>query len=103
MAKTAPTAPAAARWSVLGLSALAQGDLAAARAFLTRASEAGDPRAFVALADTYDPAILQRLGVVGSAGDAAMARAYLAKAAAAGVIAAKERMVALEREPATAH
>ena len=97
-----PTAPvhaneAAARWSVQGLVALAKGDLASARQFLTRAAEAGDPRAWVALADTYDPAMLAKLGVVGAPGDAQRARDYLLKAAAAGVVVAKDRMVAADQ------
>ena len=85
-----------ARWSVLGLVALAKGDLSSARLYLTRAAEAGDPRALVALADTYDPAILAKLGVVVAPGDAQRAKDYLIKAAAAGVAAAKDRMAALD-------
>ena len=38
-----------------GLIAFARGDIAAARAFLKRAAENGDPRALMALGDTYDP------------------------------------------------
>jgi hypothetical protein len=94
-------APAAAndvsaRWSVRGLVALAKGDLSSARLYLTRAAEAGDPRALVALADTYDPAILAKLGVVVAPGDAQRAKDYLIKAAAAGVVAAKDRMAAID-------
>ncbi|HXT09748.1 MAG TPA: hypothetical protein VN715_22815 [Roseiarcus sp.] len=94
-----PTAAneAAARWSVQGLVALAKGDLASARQFLSRAAEAGDPRAWVALADTYDPAILSKLGVVGAPGDAQRARDYLIKAANAGVVVAKDRMAAADQ------
>jgi hypothetical protein len=98
---TARTAPAtandaSARWSVRGLVALAKGDLSSARLYLARAAEAGDPRALVALADTYDPAMLAKLGVVVAPGDAQKAKDLLAKAAAAGVVAAKDRMAALE-------
>jgi hypothetical protein len=100
----APAAPsganaAAARWSVQGLVALAKGDLSVARLYLARAAEAGDPRAFVALADTYDPAMLARLGVVGAPGDAQRAKDYLVKAAAAGVFVSKDRMAALDQAP----
>jgi TPR repeat protein len=94
---SAPANEVAARWSVQGLVALAKGDLASARQFLTRAAEAGDPRAWVALADTYDPAMLSKLGVVGAPGDAQRARDYLVKAAAAGVVVAKDRMVAADQ------
>ena len=38
-----------------GLVAFAQGDIATARAFFVSAAEAGDPRALVALGDTFDP------------------------------------------------
>jgi hypothetical protein len=87
----------AARWSVQGLVALANGDVASARQFLTRAAEAGDPRAWVALADTYDPVVLGKLGVVGAPGDQQRARDYLVKAAAAGVVVAKDRIAAAEQ------
>jgi hypothetical protein len=88
---------ASAPWSVRGLVALAKGDLSSARVYLTRAADAGDPRAFVALADTYDPVILAKLGVVCAPGDAQRAKDYLVKAAAAGVVAAKDRMAALDK------
>jgi hypothetical protein len=98
VAPTATPSPAsaAARWSVPGLVALAKGDLSTARLFLARAAEAGDARAWVALADTYDPAVLTKLGVVGAPGDPQRARDYLGKAAAAGVIVAKDRTAALD-------
>jgi len=93
----APVSEAAARLSVPGLVALAKGDLSTARLFLMRAAEAGDARAWVALADTYDPAILTKLGVVGCPGDPQRARDYLGKAVAAGIVVAKDRMAALEQ------
>ena len=78
-----------------GLVAFANGDIAAARAFLKRAAEAGDARALVALGDTYDPATLTRLGAVGLKGDEAAARNYYSRALAAGVGGARERIAAL--------
>ncbi|HSU98970.1 MAG TPA: hypothetical protein VLI91_02585, partial [Roseiarcus sp.] len=51
-----------------GLVAFAKGDIATARAFFVSAAEAGDARALVALGDTFDPAVLSRLGVVGLKG-----------------------------------
>ncbi|HEX9169538.1 MAG TPA: hypothetical protein VF886_11535, partial [Roseiarcus sp.] len=48
-----------------GLAAFAKGDIATARAFFVSAAEAGDARALVALGDTFDPATLIRLGVIG--------------------------------------
>jgi TPR repeat protein len=56
------------------------GDLAAARLILQRAAEAGDPRASLSLAATYDPIVLERLGVRGISADIAMARTWYEKA-----------------------
>lgn len=91
-----PATEDAARWSARGLVALAKGDLSNARLFLTRAAEAGDARALVALADTYDPAMLAKLGVVFAPGDPARAHDFLVKAIAAGVVVPKERLATLE-------
>ena len=78
-----------------GLVAFAKGDIAAARGFLVRAAEGGDPRALVALGDTYDPATLTRLGVVGLKGDEVAARGYYSRALAAGVGGARQRIESL--------
>jgi TPR repeat protein len=53
---------------------IGQGDIAGARLLLTRAAEAGDARAALALGMIYDAANLTRLGVRGIAPDAAQAR-----------------------------
>lgn len=86
----------AARFFALGLVALADGDVAGARAFLDRAADEGDTRALMVLGDTYDPATLTRLGAVGIRGDAARARDYYARALAAGVGAARQRIATLD-------
>src|SRR5271163_3627078 len=78
-----------------GLVAFAKGDIATARAFFVSAAEAGDARALVALGDTFDPATLTRLGVLGLKGDGAKARDYYARALAAGATGARERLAAL--------
>jgi TPR repeat protein len=78
-----------------GLVAFAKGDIATARAFFVSAAAAGDARALVALGDTFDPATLTRLGVVGLKGDGAKARDYYARALAAGANGAKERLASL--------
>ncbi len=75
-----------------GLVAFANGDIAAARGFLARAAEGGDPRALMALGDTYDPGTLTRLGVVGLKGDEVAARGYYSRALAAGVGGARQRI-----------
>ena len=81
-----------------GLAAMAGGDFAGARALLERAAEAGDARALLVLGDTYDPATLARMGALGLRGDAARARDYYARALAAGIGAARERIVALDAQ-----
>jgi hypothetical protein len=86
----------ARRLCAQGLVALAAGDIVGARLYLERAADSGDVRAFMVLGETYDPASLARMGVLGVKGDAAKARDYYAKALAAGMGAARERMAALE-------
>jgi hypothetical protein len=63
-----------------GDALIASGDLAAARLVLRRAADAGDARAAMTLAETYDPAILEKLGVHGVVPDLAMARGWYEKA-----------------------
>jgi hypothetical protein len=103
-AQQAPDGPGAAlaipidearRLCAEGLAAFAKGDIATARAFFVNAAAAGDARALVALGDTFDPATLGRLGVLGLKGDEAKARDYYARAVAAGATGARERMAAL--------
>jgi TPR repeat protein len=79
-----------------GLVALAGGDVAEARAYLERASEAGDARALLVLGDTYDPTTLARLGAIGIKGDVARARDYYARAREAGLVTARPRLAAAE-------
>lgn len=85
----------ARRLCAKGLIAFAKGDIATARAYLKRAVESGDPRALMALGDTYDPATLARLGAVGLKGNEATARDYYSRALAAGVGGARERIASL--------
>lgn len=59
---------------------IASGDLAAARLVLRRAAEAGDAHAAMVLAGTYDPTVLDKLGVHGVVPDLAMARSWYEKA-----------------------
>jgi hypothetical protein len=58
----------------------ANGDVAAARLMLLRAAEAGDARAALALAATYDPIALGDIGIRGAFADAAMARMWYERA-----------------------
>ena len=59
---------------------IGSGDLAAARLVLRRAAEAGDARAAMMLGGTYDPSVLEKLGVRGVVPDFAMARNWYEKA-----------------------
>ena len=71
---------------------IASGDLAAARLVLRRAANAGDARAAMTLAGTYDPVILEKLGVHGFVPDVAMARAWYEKAKKFGSAEAPRRL-----------
>jgi hypothetical protein len=75
-----------------GDALIASGDLAAARLVLRRAADAGDARAAMTLAETYDPAILQKLGVYGVVPDLAMARGCYEKAKQFGATEATQRL-----------
>jgi hypothetical protein len=71
---------------------IASGDLAAARLVLRRAATAGDARAAMTLAGTYDPVVLEKLGVHGFVPDVAMARAWYEKAKKFGSAEAPQRL-----------
>jgi hypothetical protein len=75
-----------------GDALIASGDLAAARLVLQRAADAGDARAAITLAETYDPAILEKLGVHGVVPDLAMARGWYEKAKNFGATEATQRL-----------
>jgi hypothetical protein len=75
-----------------GTALIASGDLAAARLVLRRAADAGDARSAMALAETYDPAILEKLGVHGVVPDLAKARGWYEKAKQFGATEATQRL-----------
>jgi hypothetical protein len=68
------------------------GDLAAARTVFKRAAEAGDATAAVALGSTYDPTLLQNLGVFGMESDVEKARNWYEKAEILGSAEATQRL-----------
>jgi TPR repeat protein len=74
---------------------IASGDVAAARLVLRRAADAGDAHAATTLAETYDPAFLEKLGVHGFVPDLAMARIWYEKARAFGSAEAPQRLETL--------
>jgi hypothetical protein len=63
---------------------VAVGDLVTARTVLQRAAEAGDATAAVALAATYDPTVLAKLGVMGMGADVEQARHWYQAAESLG-------------------
>jgi TPR repeat protein len=81
-----------------GNDLIASGDIAAARLVLRRAANAGDAHAAMALAGTYDPAILEKLGVHGFVPDVAMARVWYEKAKKFGSAAAPQRLELLANQ-----
>jgi hypothetical protein len=81
-----------------GRLALENGDISAARLLLQRAAEAGDPQAELALAATFDPAMLGRIGALGASADLEQARAWYQRAADAGVDEAARRLRQLAQQ-----
>jgi TPR repeat protein len=75
-----------------GTALIGSGDLAAARLVLRRAADAGDARSAMMLAETYDPAILEKLGVHGVVPDLAKARGWYEKAKQFGAAEANRRL-----------
>jgi TPR repeat protein len=73
-----------------------KGDVSGARLLLERALDGGNARAAFLLAETFDPNVLSRLGVLGIRGDGAKAREFYARARAMGITLAGERMEALK-------
>ena len=79
-----------------GLEHFANGKVGAARAMFQAAAEAGEAAAAFALAETYDPLVLEKLGVRGGiAPDVALAQRWYEKAKELGSAAAPERIARL--------
>jgi type II secretory pathway predicted ATPase ExeA/TPR repeat protein len=73
-----------ARLVARGDALLAEADVVAARLYYRRAAESGNAAAMAALAATYDPAALEKRGIVGIAGDAKTAVDWYRRAVALG-------------------
>jgi hypothetical protein len=78
-----------------GQDLVASGDLAAARLLLQRAAEAGDARAALALAATYDPVVLEQMRTQGITADPSLARAWYERAKQFGSAEATRRLEVL--------
>jgi len=75
-----------------GRALMAAGDIASARLILTRLAEGGSVDACLALAGTFDAAVLADMHVVGVQPDPAKARAWYLKAAEQGSPEARRRL-----------
>jgi hypothetical protein len=75
-----------------GQELAAAGDVAAARLTLRRAAEAHNAQAALALGATYDPGVLQTLGIFGVTPDIALARSWYEKAKEYGSAEAPRRL-----------
>jgi hypothetical protein len=76
-----------------GQDLVATGDIASGRLMLTRAAQAGNAEASLALAGTFDAAVLANLRAVGVQPDPAKARAWYTRAAEQGSLEAKQRLL----------
>jgi hypothetical protein len=97
-----PTAPRrglrsneVASYMALARSKIQQGDIAAARRLLERASDSDKAEVWFALAETYDPKMLAQWGVLGVKPDREKAKTLYGKAKALGDQGARERLLAI--------
>jgi hypothetical protein len=96
-AETAGRVAEIARLMARANALLAQGDIASARIVLERAVDLGSAKAAFALAETYDPIVLDAWRTFGTLGDIARAKQLYAKAKAGGVQEAQDRLNALRQ------
>jgi hypothetical protein len=83
-----------------GTEFMANGNIGAARMMFQPAAEAGNPAAAFALAETYDPLVLSKLGTKGGiTPDVALAHNWYEKAKELGSTVAPERLERLARLP----
>jgi TPR repeat protein len=76
---------------------ISTGDVITARMIFQRAAEAGDATAALALAATYDPTVLAKLGVMGMGADVEKARTWYQMAESFGSAEAKQRRELLDK------
>jgi hypothetical protein len=80
-----------------GNELVAAGNIGAARSVFQLAAEAGEPKAALALAETYDPSVLEKLGAKGITPNVALAQHWYEKAKALDSAAAPGRLVGVTR------
>ena len=76
---------------------VAAGNIGAARSMFQLAAGAGEPTAALALAETYDPLVLEKLATTGIKSDIALAHQWYEKARELGSTAAPGRLVGVTR------
>jgi len=81
-----------------GQKYIAVGDVVTARTIFRRAAESGDATAALALAATYDPMVLAKLGVLGMGADVEKARAWYQMAESYGSAEATQRLQVLGKQ-----
>jgi len=92
-ARNGPAATEVAAYIALAHAKIQQGDIAAARRLLERASSGDEPEAWLVLAETYDPQMLARWGVVGIKPDLEKAKTLYQEAQRRGAQGARERLL----------
>jgi hypothetical protein len=80
-----------------GAELVANGNIGAARLMFQPAAEAGEAKAALALAETYDPLVLEKMGAKGITPDVALAQRWYEKAKTLGATAAPESLARLTR------
>jgi hypothetical protein len=75
-----------------GAEMMTNGNIGAARMLFRPAAEAGDQAAAFALAETYDPSVLEKLGAKGITSDTVLAQHWYERARALGSTAAPDRL-----------
>jgi hypothetical protein len=80
-----------------GDAKILEGDIASARLFYERAADAGDARAALYLGNSFNPAFLARLGVLGMRGDVVMAARWYRRALSLGSPDAEKALRTLPR------
>ena len=82
-----------------GQDYLKDGDIVSARLLLRRAAEGGSASAALILGETFDPAVIQKLGAIGISANAAKARQWYRKAEEMGSRAASQQLARLAQSP----
>jgi hypothetical protein len=80
-----------------GAELVGNGNIGAARLMFQPAAEAGEAKAALALAETYDPLVLEKMGAKGITPDVALAQRWYEKAKTLGATAAPESLARLTR------